>query len=267
MNDTSKRIEAALKMLAARGNALDLEAVKLIKELNQNAQAVGRMGNGLQNEIDLQLRAIEVQSLMAHNRQLMEEIKQLNADLDFVHKERDAALERMDNAVSSRIVDLRQPDPGIDNGIAWIPDDASVRGAFEELAEVSEKLAKALGRPLREEDTPLLLADEVEREMMVLRVAAKVAEKLSETVCTTTTNFDGCLTTIDIGAKADAILDLPPPTIITGSLPTPKRGPTLWDTLREQWQKEEAKRLADRIAGWDAMERILSDDDETPGTP
>jgi hypothetical protein len=59
-------------------------------------------------------------------------------------------------------------------------DHDSVRGAFHELGEVTEKLARAMKRKVREEDTALLLAHEVANELSVLRCQVLIKEKIEE---------------------------------------------------------------------------------------
>jgi hypothetical protein len=203
-DNMTKRIEAAVKMLFASGRQLDIEAAKLIEELNQNAQAVGRMGNGLQDEIK-EWRDV-VDQLSIDKATLVDEVSKLKAKLDAVGPmTRAKAEERFEEAR------------------ALAEDNIS---AFKELAEVSEKLAKALGRELKEEDTPLLLADEVDREMLILKVQQKITQGIGERQLKT--HQDYCAAN---HVSAQQV---------------------------ESWKRE--------AEGWKCLDRIFAeDDDETPG--
>jgi hypothetical protein len=216
--DIKARIEAATKMLFASGRQLDIEAAKLIEELNAERRSLlgypdlasvrlmEVLGLEGENAYSLnKLAALAVDAIQAGRNKIadlyierdieMSRADGLQAKLDAVGPMRyDKACERRDemmalmeenNSLRAENMMLRDAVRKHKVPVTVVPrplmeDEASVRGAFVELAEVSEKLAKALGREPREEDTPLLLADEVDREMMVLKVQFKIAQRIGE---------------------------------------------------------------------------------------
>jgi hypothetical protein len=252
-DDLPERLEAAIKMLKARGGALDLEAVRLIGELKDVADfcvAEHRNLLDLQDEIKewrdvVDQLSIDKASLVDRASRLEGEIKMLNDDLAFVHKERDELKAKLDAVgpmtrakAEERFEEMRalkEENVRLEQRVAYEQarfelyiDDASVRGAFVELAEVSDKLAQILGRPLQDEDTPLLLADEVDREMLVLKVQQKITQGIGEQQLKTHQDYCAANHT--------------------------------WKPVAALWQKAEAKHIQEQIEGWQCLDRILGED-------
>jgi chromosome segregation ATPase len=239
-----KRIEAAVKMLFASGRQLDIEAAKLIEELNQKEQKLGRQWDALAEDIQPRVVALEEElvksraerdaarnkvadlyierdqaqsnadNLADENNALRDEIDELSAKLDAVGPmRRDKAEERFEEmqALVEENKKFRQ----------------EIALHYQAMGRLGAKLHKALGKPIGSSDSVESMVDEVDREMLVLKVKHKIAYEIGESQLKS--HQDYCAAN---HVSAQQV---------------------------ESWKSE--------AEGWKCLDRIFAEDgDETPGT-
>lgn len=212
-------ITTIITMLERRGGELDKKAVKLIKGLDAHGEIMAdrlRLVESAMEEMQRELvdardfrddawaegeikqRGKSIEALTGQNEILADQLAQSRAEIERLELlvvmsggETHAALKAENDELKAKLWimqgrELILEDVVVDSSGPMLKikgiglDEPSVRGAFQELGEVSEKLAKVLGRELRDEDTPLLLCAEVDREMLKAKMTAAVRKVLED---------------------------------------------------------------------------------------
>lgn len=177
-------IMTALKMLKAKGGALDMKAAEIIEDLF--AQVVAkRVGEKMADDkADRPDDRVAVFARQAHQiAQLTKEVVDLNAVLDGMKQmidtlsepaEKEATSRRDYEAVRSVLVKALQDVANVPWGLKahHLADilAAEYRGAMRELHEVGAKLCKAIGEDYSDGVTPLLAADAAILEIQQLKM-------------------------------------------------------------------------------------------------